>query len=48
MEVPCCSGLVRLAQEAVEEARASIPVTFVRVGIDGAVQERRTVEYRFG
>lgn len=48
MEVPCCSGLVRLAQEAVEEARASIPVTFVRVGIDGSVQERRTVEYRFG
>lgn len=35
MEVPCCSGLVRLAQEATARARRSIPVQVMVVGVRG-------------
>ncbi len=37
MEVPCCSGLVRIAEMAVEKAGVGIPFTEVVVGVDGAV-----------
>jgi ferredoxin len=47
MEVPCCGGLVRLAQSAVEKARASLSLVLTRVGIEGDVLEREVVKYRF-
>jgi len=38
MEVPCCSGIVRLAQAAVEQSGKSLPLHIVRIGIDGRQQ----------
>ena len=38
MEVPCCSGLVRIIRTAQQKAGTKIPTTFVKVGIDGQIQ----------
>jgi hypothetical protein len=35
MEVPCCRGLLALAQQAVAKAKRKIPVKSVIIGIDG-------------
>ncbi|HWR10753.1 MAG TPA: 4Fe-4S binding protein [Rectinemataceae bacterium] len=43
MEVPCCSGLVRLAQEARAMAGASQPIQVLVVGIDGGFVAQKTV-----
>ncbi|MCU0610620.1 MAG: 4Fe-4S binding protein [Candidatus Eisenbacteria bacterium] len=43
MEVPCCSGLVRLALGAAADAHACIPVTLTKIGIAGDVLESHTV-----
>jgi len=37
MEVPCCSGLVRLAQQATAQAQRSIPVRCRVVGVQGEI-----------
>jgi NAD-dependent dihydropyrimidine dehydrogenase PreA subunit len=37
MEVPCCGGLVRLAEEAVHRAKRKIPVDFLVVGTGGQI-----------
>lgn len=38
MEVPCCSGIVRVVREAIERSgRNDIPVQDVTVGIDGSI-----------
>ncbi len=37
MEVPCCGGLVQLAEEALHRARRSIPVECLVVGTQGMV-----------
>jgi hypothetical protein len=37
MEVPCCSGLLRLAQEAVASASRRIPIKHVQIGVRGDV-----------
>lgn len=37
MQVPCCSGLVHLAQEAVNIAGSDIPVKAVVIGIQGEI-----------
>ena len=47
MEVPCCGGLVRLVQNAIEEARVPVSLTLTKVGIQGETLERETVRYRF-
>lgn len=36
MEVPCCGGLVRIAEEAVMRSGVDVPVKTVIVGIDGS------------
>lgn len=37
MEVPCCSGLVRLVQQAAAQAQRSIPVRYRVVGVQGDI-----------
>ena len=39
MEVPCCFGLVRLVQMALQASGKDIPVAFTKVGIRGEVLE---------
>ncbi|OGX11473.1 MAG: hypothetical protein A2351_04370 [Omnitrophica bacterium RIFOXYB12_FULL_50_7] len=38
MEVPCCSGLFRLVQEAVELSGTHLPVKRVVIGLDGTLR----------
>lgn len=40
MDVPCCTGIVRMAQQALEQSGASVPLTTVKVGLRGEVIER--------
>jgi NAD-dependent dihydropyrimidine dehydrogenase PreA subunit len=40
MEVPCCSGLVQIAREALTKANKSIPFEVVVVGIKGQMLKR--------
>jgi len=47
MEVPCCGGLVRLVQSAVEEAKRPIALTLTTIGIQGERKGTETVRYRF-
>jgi len=43
MEVPCCSGLVRIAERALAAARRTIPLRLVTIGIRGDVLADTTV-----
>lgn len=36
MEVPCCGGLVRVAQEAIWKSGLAVPLRIITVGADGA------------
>ena len=38
MEVPCCSGLVHMAQEAIKRSGKNIPFTEVVVGVRGEIE----------
>jgi len=42
MEVPCCGGLLRLAQQAVAQAKHKVPIKTIVVGVDGEIR-RETV-----
>lgn len=44
MEVPCCTGLVRLAEEALRRASRKIPAEFVVVGTSGALLGTRSLQ----
>jgi len=37
MEVPCCSGLLALAQEGAKRASRNVPIKFVVVGVQGNI-----------
>jgi hypothetical protein len=37
MQVPCCRGLVALAQKALAQASRTVPVKVVVVGIGGEI-----------
>jgi hypothetical protein len=43
MEVPCCSGLVRIAKEAANYAGFEGPLEIVTVGIKGNILERKNL-----
>lgn len=47
MEVPCCGGLSRLAEEAVEKARKSLDLKTTVVDVRGKVLQEETLRYRF-
>jgi hypothetical protein len=47
MEVPCCGGLTRLAEGAVEEARTSLDLKKTVVDVRGKVLREETLRYRF-
>ena len=38
MEVPCCSGLLQIAQLAIQQAGRDIPIKAITMGIDGEVK----------
>ena len=38
MEVPCCGGLLRTAQMALERSSRKVPIKVVVVGLDGTVK----------
>ncbi|MFX0041763.1 MAG: ATP-binding protein [Candidatus Hodarchaeota archaeon] len=37
MEVPCCSGLLALAQEAVKKANRKVPIKYIVIGVQGDI-----------
>jgi hypothetical protein len=39
MEVPCCAGLVRIVEKALEASGRAIPVRMVKVSIQGEILE---------
>lgn len=43
MEVPCCSGLAKLAQEARDASGADIPIEAIVVGIDGGLVAKKRI-----
>ncbi|MBD3380081.1 MAG: 4Fe-4S dicluster domain-containing protein [Candidatus Omnitrophica bacterium] len=43
MEVPCCGGLLALAEEAVGRAQRKVPVKKIVVGINGDVKEEKWI-----
>ncbi|MFX1375659.1 MAG: ATP-binding protein [Promethearchaeota archaeon] len=43
MEVPCCSGLLTLAQEGARQASRKVPIKYVIVGIKGGILKEEWV-----
>ncbi len=43
MEVPCCGGLLRMAQQALERATRKVPLKAIVVGVDGAIRRESWV-----
>lgn len=45
MEVPCCSGLLRLVQIAMQQAKQTIPVKMIKISVQGEVIEEKWVNF---
>jgi hypothetical protein len=43
MEVPCCGGLLRLAQKAIADSGRKIPLKLAVIGIKGEVLKEEWV-----
>lgn len=43
MQVPCCSGLVRLAKEAAESANRKVPIKYIVMSLQGEVLQEEWV-----
>jgi hypothetical protein len=39
MEVPCCMGLVGLAQDAAKNSKRKVPVKYIVVGLNGEIRQ---------
>src|SRR5208283_2667115 len=37
MQVPCCSGLLRLAEQAAQAAKRKVPIKYIVVGMQGEI-----------
>lgn len=48
MQVPCCGGLLRLAQQAAEQAARDVPIRLVVVSLQGAILKDETVNVHRG
>lgn len=48
MEVPCCSGLLRLAQMAAEQSHRAVPIQVVVVGLEGEIRQQGWLTQREG
>jgi ferredoxin len=46
MQVPCCSGLLQLAQDAVNQSGKEIPVKVIVVGIQGEILQETDLVYQ--
>ncbi len=44
MQVPCCMGLLNLAQKAAQQARRSIPIEYTIVGVEGDILEQKCIQ----
>lgn len=44
MEVPCCLGLLSLAQEALSASSRKVPLKHITIGLQGDVQQEEWVE----
>jgi len=44
MQVPCCTGLLNLAHQAVEKAERKMPITYTVVGVQGDILEQKTLQ----
>jgi hypothetical protein len=43
MEVPCCGGLLRIAQAGVEKAKRKVPIKLIVLDLKGAIQKEMWV-----
>jgi len=43
MQVPCCTGLLNLAQQAADTAKRKIPIKYVVVGVQGEILQEEWV-----
>lgn len=43
MEVPCCRGLLQLAQLAVQNSNRKVPIKYVKISIDGNILEENWI-----
>jgi len=43
MQVPCCTGLLNLAQQAADTAKRKIPIKYVVVGVQGELLQEEWV-----
>lgn len=43
MQVPCCSGLLKLAEQAAETANRKVPIKYMVVGVQGEILQEAWV-----
>jgi len=43
MQVPCCGGLLNLAQQAADAAKRKVPIKYVVVGVQGEILQEEWV-----
>jgi hypothetical protein len=46
MQVPCCNGLLQLAQDAVNYSGKEVPVKVIIVGVKGEILQETELTYQ--